>query len=182
MADFIHPNNNLFDKFHPASSPNYLSKTMNHETHYCCNKRLKEEGSKARCCECCPHETCEDSPSRFKPEHIQAAIRGSNADQKAMMEKAKLTNKTNKLIELIQTIYTQKGNADSRGNLGVMLNDLVTTAREEERAEWKEKVKEATRLRMACACLKPNCEKDGWNSAMESVERSLLSNKEGYET
>ncbi len=28
-------------------------------THYCCNKRLREEGGKAQCCECVPHEGCE---------------------------------------------------------------------------------------------------------------------------
>jgi hypothetical protein len=29
-------------------------------THGCRNKRLKEEGSEARCCECVPHEGCEE--------------------------------------------------------------------------------------------------------------------------
>lgn len=28
-------------------------------THGCCNKRLKEEGGKARCCMCVPHKECE---------------------------------------------------------------------------------------------------------------------------
>lgn len=28
-------------------------------THYCCDKRLKEEGGKAKCCECFPHKGCE---------------------------------------------------------------------------------------------------------------------------
>ena len=28
-------------------------------THFCCDKRLKKEGKKARCCECVPHDDCE---------------------------------------------------------------------------------------------------------------------------
>jgi hypothetical protein len=27
-------------------------------THFACNKRIKKEGGKARCCECVPHEGC----------------------------------------------------------------------------------------------------------------------------
>lgn len=30
----------------------------NHETHSCCNKRLQEQGGKAYCCYCVPHENC----------------------------------------------------------------------------------------------------------------------------
>lgn len=60
---------------------------------------------------------------------------------------------------------------------------LSQAAKAERDEYWKEKVKEVTRLRMACACLKPNCEKDGWNSAMDSVVKVLLSpNKEENET
>lgn len=29
-------------------------------THWCCNTRLEKEGGKARCCECVPHEGCDD--------------------------------------------------------------------------------------------------------------------------
>jgi hypothetical protein len=31
----------------------------NHETHFACNKRIKEEGGKAKCCFCFPHNNCE---------------------------------------------------------------------------------------------------------------------------
>lgn len=34
-------------------------KPMTHETHYCCNARLKAEGGKAKCCSCKPHEGCD---------------------------------------------------------------------------------------------------------------------------
>lgn len=30
-------------------------------THSCCAARLKKEGNKARCCECVPHEGCENA-------------------------------------------------------------------------------------------------------------------------
>lgn len=59
----------------------------------------------------------------------------------------------------------------------INIEEIIQAAKAERDEYWKEKVKEATRLRLACACLKPNCEKDGWNSAMESVERKLLSKK-----
>lgn len=32
---------------------------METETHSACNKRLKKEGGKTRCCFCVPHEDCE---------------------------------------------------------------------------------------------------------------------------
>lgn len=34
------------------------------ETHYCCNTRSKKEGSKARCCECVPHQDCDSKIDR----------------------------------------------------------------------------------------------------------------------
>lgn len=37
-------------------------------THSCCNKRLKEEGGKAKCCFCSPHEDCELSNKSKKGE------------------------------------------------------------------------------------------------------------------
>jgi len=40
------------------------------DTHWVCEKRLKEEGSKSRCCDCEPHE----NPSINMPEKINTPI------------------------------------------------------------------------------------------------------------
>jgi hypothetical protein len=37
---------------------------MTHTTHYCCNNRLREEGGKARCCDCHPHDNCGDDQAK----------------------------------------------------------------------------------------------------------------------
>lgn len=152
---------------------------MNHETHYCCDKRLLKEGARAKCCECHGCPWCKESASVFSPEHIQAAIRGSNADQKAMMEKAKtMTNKTNKLIESFGFAFNELGHCHTTKEVIVKFADsLAQSAREEERGRWEEKLKEVlpvVRGDMLC-----KCNPDDIDDALVHIEELILSpNKE----
>ena len=47
------------------------------ETHSCCNKRLREEGGKARCCYCFPHEGCEFNQPEEECKHEEIQERTS---------------------------------------------------------------------------------------------------------
>ena len=68
--------------------------------------------------------------------------------------------------------------SEQRGEIRTNMRDLVRWAREERDKEWEEKVKEATRLRQGCLCIRgQECSSEGWNGAMDFVCEALLSPK-----
>lgn len=69
------------------------------ETHSCCNKRLKEEGSKARCCYCEPHKGCE----LVKPEGVGERWTKRKADvMVAILERKSFGGAVEMLEKLMQ--------------------------------------------------------------------------------
>lgn len=110
-----------------AKSPTSDEGKKEHEsegTHWCCNNRLRDEGGKARCCVCRPHERCGD-------DHVLKTFSEPSISQRIEEMVEKIMEGFKRLPETELT---------TEDFLRTSLSQIATEAREDGQKEFMENV------------------------------------------